>query len=139
MLQITAHQKKTIWALWKKEIGQPDSTLYAMIMAQFGCEHMSAMSRRQAELLIRGLRRLALRLGPDRLTAAQHGEIHRRRRALGWPEATMDRFCEKVTGVGMIAWLTVAQARCLITALEKLRREGYGARKEESGGVQREG
>lgn len=49
----------------------------------------------------------------------------------------MNKFCEKVTNVGMIAWLTVSQARYLITALEKLKRGGYGARKEKGCGIQR--
>lgn len=49
----------------------------------------------------------------------------------------MNKFCEKVTNVGMIAWLTVSQARYLITALEKLKRNGYGARKEKGCVIQR--
>jgi len=125
--QITLQQKKIIWSLWKREINQDDSLLYAMIQEQFQCDRMSALSYQQADLLIRRLRSTAAHLGPNRLTAAQLGEIHRRRREFGWSESTLREFCKHTTGVDLLEWLGVAEARNLITALEKLRRRGYGA------------
>lgn len=120
--QISKEQKKTIWGLAKSALKIDDSTLYAMICETFGCSRMSAMTYAQADLFIRELRRLAAGLGPDRLSEPQYRKILAIAKDLGWTPGGLAKFVKAQTGVDNLAWLTVAQARAVITAMEKIRR-----------------
>lgn len=119
---ITAEQKRTIWGLAKKALKISDETLYAMICETFGCERMSSLTYAQADILIRELRRHAAGLGSDRLTEPQLRKIMHDTKELGWTPDGLAKFIKAQTGVDNVRWLTVAQARAVITAMEKIKK-----------------
>lgn len=118
---ITVTQKKIIWSIARKSLCLDDSTLYACIMEMFGAERMSALTAAQADLLIKELRRKEYKLG-DRLTAPQYRGIVRRSEELGWARKELHEFIKKETGTDALEWLTVEQARFVITGLEKVKK-----------------
>ena len=132
---ITAIQKKIIWSIARKSLGLDGSTLYACIMEMFGAERMSALSAAQADLLILELRRKECRLG-DRLTPLQYRAILRRAEELGWSTKGLRRFIKNETGADELSWLTVAQARFVITGMEKIKTWRRTHREEKIDGIQ---
>lgn len=118
---ITVQQKKIIWSIARKSLNMDDSTLYACIMEMFSAERMSALTAAQADLLIQELRRKEYNLG-DRLTPLQYRGILRRSEDLGWPRKQLYEFIKKETGIDALEWLTVGQARIVITGLEKIKK-----------------
>lgn len=119
---ITVEQKRIIWGLAKKALKISDYTIYAMICETFGCERMSALTYAQADIFIRELRRHAAGLGPDRMTEPQLRKIQASAKDLGWTSDGLAKFVKAQTGVDNLAWLTVNQARALITAIEKIKK-----------------
>ena len=119
---ITQQQKKIIWSIARKGLKLDDSTLYACIMEMFGAERMSALTAAEADILIRELRRKDNNLGPDRLTPLQYRGIVRRGEELGWTQEQLYKFIKQETGSDALEWLTVAQARFVITGLEKVKK-----------------
>lgn len=132
---ITAIQKKIIWSIARKSLGLDGSTLYACIMEMFGAERMSALSAAQADLLILELRRKEYRLG-DRLTALQYRGITRRAKELGWSLVGLRQFIKNETGIDELSWLTVEQARFVITGMEKIKKWRQTHPEEKIDGVQ---
>ena len=118
---ITVTQKKIIWSIARKSLCLDDSTLYACIMEMFGAERMSALTAAQADLLIKELRRKECGLG-DRLTALQYRGITRRAKDLGWSLQGLHQFIKNETSMDELSWLTVEQARFVITGMEKIRK-----------------
>ena len=118
---ITTDQKKIIWSIARKGLKMDGSTLYACIMEMFGVERMSALNAAQADLLIQELRRKEYNLG-DRLTPLQYRGILRRSEELGWSRKELYDFIKKETGVDALEWITVPQARIVITGLEKVKK-----------------
>lgn len=119
---ITATQKKIIWSIARKGLKLDDSTLYACIMQMFSVERMSALTAPQADLLIRELRLKECNLSGERLTAPQYRGIVRRGEELGWTRNQLYDFIKQETGTDALEWLTVAQARFVITGLEKVKK-----------------
>lgn len=119
---IDVKQKKIIWSLAKKGLSMESDDLYAMIMAMFSAERMSALTYYQAELLIKELRRRIDGLGFDRLTPLQYRGIKRRATDLCWSGDGLKKFVKVETGVDNISWLTVAQARTVIAGMEKIKK-----------------
>ena len=117
---ITAVQKKIIWSIARKQLGLRSDELYAAIFGMFEAERMSALTYAQAELFIGELRRRAAGLGPDRLTEPQYRKIMAMTRSLGWKPENLSAWLRRVTGVDEVRWLTVEQARNVITGLERI-------------------
>jgi hypothetical protein len=117
---ITATQKKIIWSIAKKHPGISKDELYAAIFGMFEAERMSALTYFQAELFIGELRRRAENLGPDKLTAPQYKKIMAMARSFGWSPEGLRTHLRRVAKVDDARWLTVEQARLVITGLEKI-------------------
>lgn len=117
---ITDAQKKIIWSIAKKQLGIGKDELYAGIFGMFEAERMSALTYAQAELLIGDLRRRAAGLGPDKLTEPQYKKIMAMTRKFGWEPDGLRSYLRRVTGIEEVRWLTVAQARDVITGLERI-------------------
>lgn len=128
---IDAKQKKVIWSLARKGLGMESDALYALIMEMFSAERMSALTWNQAELLIKELRRKMNGFGFDRLTSLQYNGINRRAQAFGWSRAGLKQYIKAEAGVDDISWLTVAQARIVITGMEKIKKWRENNPKEE--------
>lgn len=120
--QITPTQKKIIWAIWRKEIRSDDEALYAALNERFGVERMSAMSVSQADAFIRDLRRKQIGLSVDRLSPDQYRAILSYAKYLGWDTAHLHNYMKQQVDVDEIRWLTSAQARAILTGLEKIKR-----------------
>ena len=119
---ITPQQKKIIWSIARKGLKLDDFTLYACIMQMFGAERMSALTAAEADILIRELRRKEDNIGPDRLTPLQYRGIVRRGEELGWTRKQLYDFIKQETGTDALEWISVAQARFVITGLEKVKK-----------------
>lgn len=119
---IDAKQKRVIWSLAKKGLGMESDMLYGLIMQMFSAERMSALTWHEAELLIKELRRKMNNFGIDRLTSLQYNGINRRAQAFGWSRTGLKKFIKNETGVDDISWLTVEQARIVITGMEKIKK-----------------
>ncbi len=132
--QISANQKKIIWAIWRKEIKGDDETLYTLLLERFDAERMSALSCKQADDLIRDLRRHQLNLGPDRLSPDQYRAIFGYAKYLGWTPQHLRNYMRQHAGVDDARWLTGAQARAILTGMEKIKQ--HEAKKEQPNGVQ---
>ena len=117
---ISAAQKKIIWSIAKKELGIEKDNLYAAIFDMFEAERMSALTYSQAEVLIGELRRRTANLGPDKLTEPQYKKILAMVRKFGWTAEGLRNHLRRAAKVDDIRWLTVAQAREVITGLEKI-------------------
>lgn len=117
---ISAAQKKIIWAVSKKQLGIAKDDLYAAIFGMFEIERMSALSYAQAEILIAELRRRAERLGPDKLTEPQYRKIMAMARNFSWTPEGLRSYIKRVAQVDDVRWLTVTQARDVITGLERI-------------------
>ncbi|MDR1873548.1 MAG: regulatory protein GemA [Synergistaceae bacterium] len=117
---ISNTQKKIIWSIAKKQLGIGSDELYAAIFGMFEVERMSALTFAQAELFITELRRRAAGLGPDRLTEPQYKKIMAMTRKFGWTPVGLRDWLRRVAGADDVRWLTVAQARDVITGLEKI-------------------
>lgn len=117
---ITAAQKKIIWSIARKQLGIQRDELYAAIFGMFEAERMSALTYAQAELFIGELRRRAARLGPDVLTEPQYRKIMAMTRGFGWKPENLRTWLRRVAGVDEVRWLTVEQARNVITGLERI-------------------
>lgn len=117
---ITAVQKKIIWSIARKQLGLRSDELYAAIFGMFEAERMSALTYAQAELFIGELRRRAAGLGPDRLTEPQYRKIMAMTRGFGWKPENLSAWLRRVTGIDEVRWLTVEQARNVITGLERI-------------------
>jgi hypothetical protein len=117
---ITAAQKKIIWSIARKQLGIAKDELYAAIFGMFEAERMSALTYSQAELFITELRRRAANLGPDKLTEPQYKKIMAMARSFGWTPEGLRTHLLRVAKVEDARWLTVEQARFVITGLEKI-------------------
>ena len=117
---ITAIQKKIIWSIAKKQLGISKDELYAAIFGMFEAERMSALTHAQAELFIGELRRRAENLGPDKLTAPQYKKIMAMTRSFGWSAEGLRTHLRRVAKADDARWLTVEDARLVITGLEKI-------------------
>ena len=117
---ITAAQKKIIWSIARKQLGLQRDELYAAIFGMFEAERMSALTYTQAELFIGELRRRAAGLGSDRLTEPQYRKIMAMTRSFGWKPENLRAWLHRVTGIDEVRWLTVEQARNVITGLERI-------------------
>ena len=117
---ITDAQKKIIWSISRKQIGIPKEELYAAIFGMFGAERMSALTYAQAELLIGEMRRRSENLGPDKLTEPQYKKIMAMTRNFAWTPEGLRSYLQRVTGIEEVRWLTVSQARDVITGLERI-------------------
>ena len=117
---ITAAQKKIIWSIARKQLGIQRDELYAAIFGMFEAERMSALTYAQAELFIGELRRRVAGLGPDRLTEPQYRKIMAMTRSFGWKPENLRAWLHRVTGIEEVRWLTVEQARNVITGLERI-------------------
>ena len=117
---ITAAQKKIIWSIAKKQLGISKDELYAAIFGMFEGERMSALTHSQAELFIMELRRRAENLGPDKLTGPQYKKIMAMARSFGWSAEGLRIHLRRVAKVDDARWLTVEDARLVITGLEKI-------------------
>jgi hypothetical protein len=132
---ISAAQKKIIWSIAKKRLGIGKDELYAAIFGMFEAERMSALTYSQAELLIGEMRRRAENLGPDKLTAAQYKKIMAMTRAFGWSVDGLRTHLRRVAKVDDARWLTVEQARLVITGLEKILKYNEKRTKETEGSL----
>lgn len=119
---ITVQQKKILWTL-ARAINLSRENLYAAICEGWGRERMSALTAKEADLLIQELRRKQAALGPDRVTPAQQDAIRAYMRRLGWDKLHLTNYVKKRAGVDRVEWLTVRQARAILTGLEKIRRK----------------
>lgn len=119
---IDSKQKKVIWSIAKKELGIESDVLYSLIMEMTGAERMSALSWNEAELVIKELRRKAYGLGLEKLTPLQYRGILYRASAFCWSKEGLRRFIKNETGVMDINWLSVTQARIVITGMEKIKK-----------------
>ena len=118
---ITTAQKKIIWSIAKKQLGINKELLYAAIFGMFGAERMSALTYSQAEIFISELRRRSVNLGPDKLTEPQYKKILAMAHEFKWKPDGLRKYLRRVVKVDDVRWLTVDQARNVITGLEKIR------------------
>lgn len=122
---ITAKQKKIIWAI-ARDLGIDKDTLYAGIFGMWEVERMSALTARQADLLIQDLRKKQIGLGAERLTPDQYRAILSYQRYLGWTTQHLRHYVTRQTGVSEVKWLTVWQARAVLTGMENVKQKGRG-------------
>jgi hypothetical protein len=132
---ITAIQKKIIWAIAKKRLEMSEDNLYAAIFSMFKAERMSALTYSEAEIFIGELRRRAANLGPDRLTEAQYRKILGMARKFNWTAEGLRKHLRRVAKVDDVRWLTPAQAREVITGLEKIQKRNEERSRESTNGV----
>ena len=132
---ITDAQKKIIWSISRKQLGIGKDELYAAMFGMFEAERMSALSYAQAELLIGELRRRAEHLGPDKLTEPQYRKIMTMARKFGWQADGLRSYLRNVAKVDDVRWLTVAQARNVITGMERIREYNEKHETEKANGV----
>lgn len=118
---IDARQKRIVWGIAKKAPGMDDEALYAVIFRMFDKEHMSDLLACEAELLISELKRIDAGLARDALTTPQYRKIMAMSAEFGWTTEGLCRFVKKETGVEHVKWLSIWQARSVITGLEKIR------------------
>jgi hypothetical protein len=140
---ISNDQKKIIWSIAKKQLGIGKDELYAAIFGMFEAERMSALTFSQAEIFIGELRRRAEHLGPDKLTEPQYRKIMAMVRNFGWKPEGLRTWLRRVTksedapqGIENVRWLTVEQARKVITGLEQILKYNANHVPEKANGIQ---
>lgn len=120
--QITAKQKKIIWASWKNGIGLPDEDLYSLILALTGKDRMSCLSEAEGDDVIWQIRQKA----EGSVNGATAEQLHRIKvyaATWNWSVNGLRTFLSRVAKQPYLAKLTSNQARSVITAMERMNRK----------------